>query len=193
MSAPMPKRGAHMNEFEVAAYLDRRLPASDRDRLERHLADCEDCRQEVSEIHRILVRGRRRRRILVGGVLLATAAALLLVVRPAVLASRGAIGTLQVRDAGSSPTLIAYGPSGEAALRSLRFVWGAAPGVTTYRLTVSGDDGVPVWTASVSDTVMILPDSVRLQAGRRYLWIADALLQDGATRSTGLREFQPTR
>lgn len=193
MSAPMSKGEGHMNEFEVAAYLDRRLPAPDRDRLERHLAGCEDCRQEVSEIHRILVRGRRRRRILVGGALLATAAALLLVVRPTLFAPHGDIGAPPIRDAGGSPTLIAYGPSGEAALRSLRFVWGAAPGVTTYRLTVSGEDGVTIWTGSVSDTTVFLPDSVRVQAGRRYFWIADALLQDGAARSTGLREFQPTQ
>ncbi len=174
-----------MNEFEMAAYLDRRLSATDRDRVEGHLAGCADCREELLQVRSLLRRAARPRRLIVGASLLAAAATLVLIVRPT--------GIDPVRGGGAPSTLTAYGPTGDAALSSLRFVWGAAPGAATYRLTVSGGDGVPVWSASVADTVMALPDSVTLQADRRYVWIADALLGDGSTRSTGLHEFRPVQ
>ena len=62
-------------------------------------------------------------------------------------------------------------------------------GAVTYRLTVTRGDGAAVWSYSGVDTVAALPDSIVLRPGQRYLWVADALLSDGTTRSTGLREF----
>jgi hypothetical protein len=187
----MSGEGGHVNEFEVAAYLDRQLQPSDRDRIERHLANCVDCRLELAQTHRILAGMRRRKWVVAGGILLATAAALVLVVRPVLVQTTEVTASSALRETAGSASLIGYGPSGEVALRSIRFVWGRAANATTYRLTVSGADGVPVWSASALDTSVTLPDSVRLQVGRRYFWLADALLDDGATRSTGLREFQP--
>jgi anti-sigma factor RsiW len=175
----------HIGEFEMAAYLDRRLGTADRDRVEGHLAGCAECRQEMLQVRGLLGRSARPRRLLVGASLLAAAAALVLIVRPAVIGP--------VRGDGNPSALTAYGPTGDAALASLRFVWGAVPGVATYRLTVSAADGVPLWSGSVADTVMALPDSVVLQADQRYVWFADALLDDGSTRSTGLHEFRPVR
>ena len=180
-----------MNEFEMAAYLDRRLQPSDRDRIERHLASCEDCRLELTQTYHILAGMRRRKWGFAGGILLATAATLLFVVRPVMVQVPEEHAAPPLRETAGIASLIGYGPSGEVATRSLRFVWGAAPNVTTYRLTVSGADGLPLWSASTLDTSVTLPDSVGLQVGRRYFWVADALLDDGATRSTGLREFQP--
>ena len=174
-----------MNEFEMAAYVDRRLGPADRERVEAHLAGCAECRHEMLEVRGLLRHAARPRRLIVAASLLAAAAALVLFVRPATLAP--------VRDAGTSPVLTAYGPTGDAALASLRFVWGAVPGVATYRLTVSGPDGAPVWSGSVADTAWALPDSVTLQVDQRYFWVADALLDDGSTRSTGLHEFRPVR
>jgi hypothetical protein len=175
----------HIGEFEMAAYLDRRLGTAGRDRVEGHLAGCAECRQEMLEVQGLLGRSHRPRRLLVGASLLAAAAALVLIVRPTVIGP--------VRGGGSPSALTVYGPTGDAAQSSIRFVWGAAPGAATYRLTVSGEDGVPVWSGSVADTLMALPDSVTLQVDHRYVWIADALMGDGSTRSTGLHEFRPVR
>ena len=133
----------------------------------------------------LLRQAARPRRFILGAGLLAAAAALVLMVRPPAVDP--------VRDGGAPATLVAYGPTGEAPLASLRFIWGAAPGVASYRLTVSGADGAPVWSGSVADTVAVLPDSVALRVDQRYLWVADALLEDGSSRSTGLREFRPMR
>jgi anti-sigma factor RsiW len=174
-----------MKDLEMAAYVDRRLYGADRERVEAHLAGCATCRQELRDVRGILRHAARPRRLLVGASLLAAAASLLLIVRPAVVDP--------LRDDGPPSALTTYGPTGDAALASLRFVWGAAPGAATYRLTVSGTDGVPVWSGSVADTVMVLPDSVPLRVDQAYVWIADALLGDGSTRSTGLHEFRPVR
>lgn len=174
-----------MKDVEMAAYVDRRLYGADRERVEAHLAGCAECRKELLDVRSILRHAARPRRLLVGAGLLAAAASLLLILRPAVVDP--------VRGGGTPSALTAYGPTGDAAVASLRFVWGAAPGAAAYRLTVSGGDGVPVWSGSVADTVMALPDSVTLRVDQGYAWIVDALMNDGSTRSTGLHEFRPVR
>jgi hypothetical protein len=185
VSAPSERTGEHMRDVEVAAYLDRRLSGPDRERAEAHLADCAECRREVQEVHRLLNHSARPRRLLLGAGLLAAAASLVLFLRPSVVDP--------LRGGGTPPALTAYGPTGDAPLASLRFVWAAAPGATAYRLTISGGNGVPVWSGSVADTVFALPDSVALGPDQRYVWIADALLADGFSRSTGLHEFRLVR
>jgi hypothetical protein len=182
-----------LKELEVAAYLDRRLPTVDRDRIEDHLAGCRECREEVMEARRLLAQARRPRRLALAGGLLAAAAALVLLVRPAMLDPDGRGDDERPRVDGATPALVAYGPTGEVSLSGLRFVWGPVPAAATYRLTLSGADGVPLWTASTADTALALADSIRLGPGRTYFWMADALLTDGTTRSTGLREFRPMR
>lgn len=185
MSAPSERTGEHMRDGEMAAYLDRRLSGPDRARVEAHLAECAECRLEAREVRRLLDRSSRPRRLMVGAGLLAAAASLFLFLRPAVIDP--------LRGGGAPPALTAYGPTGEVPRSALRFIWAAAPGATGYRLTISGGNGVPVWSGSVADTVFALPDSVPLGADQRYVWIADALLSDGTSRSTGLHEFRPVR
>ena len=133
----------------------------------------------------LLRQAARPRRMLLGAGLLAAAAALVLIVRPA-----GRRPATRRRRAADARRLW---PDGRRAARLFRFVWAAAPGVASYRLTVSGADGAPVWSGSLADTVAVLPDSVALRVDQRYLWVADALLDDGSSRSTGLREFRPVR
>jgi len=185
VSAPSEWTGEHMRDVEMAAYLDRRLSGPERARVEGHLAECAECRLEMREVRGLLDRSARPRRLMVGAGLLAAAASLFLVLRPTVVDPP--------RGGGAPPALTAYGPTGEVPLAALRFVWGAAPGATAYRLTISGGNGVPVWSGSVADTVFVLPDSVPLGVDQQYVWIADALLGDGSSRSTGLHDFKPVR
>jgi hypothetical protein len=182
-----------MNEYEIAAYLDRRVTAAEQERIEGHLAGCGECRQEVIQSHRLLRRIGRPKRLLLIGTLLAAAAVLVVMVRPALVAPGAEVVTPGMRDGGNGSPLVAYGPSGETALTSLHFVWSPASSATTYRLTVSRSDGVPVWSSSTADTALTLPDSVVFRVGDSYFWVVDALLSDGSTRSTGLHEFRPAR
>lgn len=180
-----------MTELEIASYLDRGLRPADRDRVEDHLADCIECRQSVSEAERLVGGARRSRRLFLTGGLVAAAAAAVIVMRPQITSKNATVrGDDRARAATS---LVAYGPIGERAERPIRFVWSAASDAVSYRLSVSRIDAVPVWSYSGTDTVAILPDSIALPKGNKYMWVADAILADGSTRSTGLKEFGPVR
>lgn len=181
-----------MNELEIAAYLDRRLTSVERERVESHLADCAECREEMIESHKLLRRARRPRVLFLIGVA-AAAAVVTLLIGPGLLRQSSMTADSLVRDDGAPSAIVAHGPIGEVPVASLRFVWAAVPGAATYRLTVAQVDGKPVWTGSGSDTAVPLPDSVSLTPGGRYVWVADALLGDGSSRSTGLREFLVVR
>jgi hypothetical protein len=90
----------------------------------------------------------------------------------------------------ANTALITYGPTGDAKREGLRFVWGPAAGAVSYRFSVTTSGGEQVWSRSSVDTLASLPRSVNLRAGEKYLWVADAILSDGSSRSTGLREFR---
>jgi hypothetical protein len=179
-----------MNDLEIAEYLDRRMARADRERAEAHLAGCTECRQELTQSYRLVNRMRRPRRLAIGS-LVAAAAAVLLFVRPGLEPRLPPAVDSVVRNGGDSSAIVAYGPIGETSHFPIRFVWGAQPGVTTYRLTVSRADGMVTWSSSSVDTVVTLPDTIPLLTGERYLWVVDALLDDGGTRSTGLHDFRP--
>jgi hypothetical protein len=189
VSSPSHDEGGHVTDIEIAAYLDRSLGAPQRDRVEDHLASCQDCREHLLETKALVERVRRPRKLLVGGALAAAAALVVVIVRPNPVATDRAI----MRNDGATVPVVAYGPIGTATRPGLRFVWSAIPGAESYRLTVSGEDLRTVWSSSGIDTLAALPDSVALRPNERYHWVADVLLSDGSTRSTGLREFTVVR
>jgi Putative zinc-finger len=180
--------GPHLSDSEMARYLDRRVSLEERDRIEDHLASCAECREHALGTQQLL-RGARRPRVVVAGSVLAAAAAVILIwiarVEPAKDPS-----AQQLRGVASDNTgLIAYGPTGDAQRQTLRFVWGSAAGAASYRLSVTAANGAQAWSQSGVDTVATLPRSITLLIGERYLWVADAVMRDGSTRTTGLREF----
>jgi hypothetical protein len=110
---------------QLAAYVDGRVTAEERAAIQRHLADCEDCREVVAdavrlrdESHiRVLPFWRRRKAQAIGGGILALAASLILVVqvRPELnpfrgptpyeelIAASGTSRTIEARLAGGFP------------------------------------------------------------------------------------------
>jgi anti-sigma factor RsiW len=192
MAAQLTSEMGHLSEAEAAAYLDRGLPLAERDRLEDHLASCPDCRAQLIEARRILAHVRRpTRSVLIGSIAAAAAAVLIFLPRPAAHPAEKLAPATVMRGSVEATRLVAYGPTGETHARALRFVWSAAPGAATYRLSVTRGDGATVWSQGSTDTSVALPDSIVLRPHQRYFWVADALLGDGGTRSTGLREFDP--
>jgi anti-sigma factor RsiW len=180
----------HVNDLEIAAYIDRGLSPADRERVEAHFAECDECRSAIVEGSAHVARQRRRRTLTLAVLTSAAAASVLFLVIPT---GRRSPGDATVRGAagpaaGGSAAVIAYGPIGQVGSGPLRFTWGATPSALSYRLTLSSVVG-PMFSASTGDTSFALPDSVRLQTGARYLWSVDALLANGDTRTTGIREF----
>ena len=190
MAAQLNGESNHLTDDESAAYLDRGLSPSERDRIESHLALCPECRAQLVGARRVLTRVRRpKRSMVIASAVAALAATLIVLIRPAVNPAEQVAPARVVRGSVNGTELLAYGPTGETFRHPLRFVWSAAPGVATYRLSLSRGNGAPIWTQGSIDTAVALPDSVILQPGQRYFWVVDALLSDGGTRSTGLREF----
>jgi len=178
-----------MNDLEIASYLDRGLSAQDRSRVEDHLVECSECRENVAGAEQLMTKLRRPRRLAAFAGLAAVAAAALFVVSPALMRARQPLD-LVTRDAGTSSTLVAYEPIATAENQSIRFSWAAAPDAGSYRFVLSTPDGTTVWSFTGTDTSVMLPASVTLDRDARYVWFVDAILNDGTTRSTGLQQLR---
>jgi anti-sigma factor RsiW len=182
----------HLSVDEAAAYLDRRINAVERGRLDAHLSRCKECRSEVVALMEAIASDRRPRRRLLGGGLAAAAAVLLLSV------ARSGHGPADVsnpelRGDATPSRFVAYAPAGEVETRPLRFIWSSQKNAFSYRLTVTRATGEPVWSFSGPDTAVTMPATVHLDRDADFVWVVDALLADGTTATTGLREFTPVR
>jgi hypothetical protein len=178
----------HMSDLDIAAYVDHALHGDKLEAIEEHLVQCAMCRDNVVHSHEIVSRSRRNQRITRSAVVLLAAAAIVVVAvsttkRP-FPESRDAM-----RSGSTEQTLIAYGPIGEVKSPVSRFTWGSAPQALSYHITITGENGTEVWSGSAMDTTIVLPSSVPIVAGRKYLWVVDAVTSDGTTQSTGLHEF----
>ena len=176
-----------MTDAEIAAYLDKKLVGPDRDRVEDHLAECADCRRQMLDTKELLEKIARPKKTLVGGAIAAAAVVAFLIVRPE-------LGPLnrrsEVRGDVSPGSLRVYAPLGVVSATPFRFVWSRSEHAVSYRLTVSRGDGQPIFALSTMDTIVALPDSVALRPHEQYVWVVDALLRDGFTQSTGMRDFE---
>jgi hypothetical protein len=181
----------HLENGLVAAYVDGRLAAVELARVEAHLAECAECRQEVVAVRRLL-RSRTRRWTWPAIAGLGIAATLLLVLSRS--GDQGGPGRPPLRGDGSdgrdAPVAIAPVPNTTIAPESIGFAWRGAGAAVSYRLTLTDERGDVVWSTQTPDTTVILPGSVRLMHGRAYYWYVDALLPDARSTTTGVKEFR---
>jgi len=177
-----------MTELEIASYLDRGMATADRERVENHMVDCAECRENVTEAEQLIRKVRRPRHFARFAGLAAIAAAALVVFAPQLKRETQPPDRV-TRDAAAPSALAVYEPAESVANQPARFVWAAAPGATSYRITLSAADGTTVWSATINDTTATLPASVILEREIKYVWFVDANLPDGSAQSTGLREL----
>ena len=166
----------------IAALAEGSLPGGVRPEVLQHLAACVFCRRAVASVAEALVdqpvtheieiiegRANRWRRVLRIGVPLAAAATVLLLLwspaRDSGALHRG--GPLP----GSRPTPI--GPRGTVE-SAQRLLWTSVAGSDRYRVTLFGAQGDVLYETGTGDTVVTLPDSVRLSSGQPYLWKVEA-------------------
>lgn len=189
-----PVRTAHLSATDVAAYLSGRAGADSRVRIQAHLAECADCREEAIGASRILGaehRSRSTRRVLLASVGLAAVLALVIVTRTAPVhsvesATRGTAG-----GASAESKVSVVGPLGGFAQAGgiPTFVWRSIPGAMEYRFTLTDVDGKVLWTRATPDTLLTPPLDVPLGTERAYYWFVDALLADGNSVTSGAKEF----
>lgn len=67
----------HVTDYELAALLDGKLPADERDRVQRHMARCAECREDLLDSGELLRVVLPRRRFLVWAMI---SAAIILVI-----------------------------------------------------------------------------------------------------------------
>ena len=193
-----PMVGPHLKSEQLAAYLEARLPATEKARIEEHLATCDECREEAVASFRTL---RQRRRVLPRrwlGVTLSAAAVLALVLggnaiveltrtdEPPFRSAPSGVGFEQV----AAVEIIRPPDGGTVSRESLVFAWRAQSADTFYRFTLTDEAGDLLWRTSTSDTIVTPGAEVTLRPGVAYFWIVDALLAGGRTATTGVSTFQ---
>lgn len=181
---------AHPSDAELAAYLGRELLGEELERIERHLAQCARCREEVIDAEEILRPPRHLRWKVV--VPVAAAAAVAVLFFPWVGGDRPSPPEQPVhREAPgavvSTPSPIS--PVGEVE-RVEAFGWELVSGADRYRVTLFDAGGSVLWRATSVDSLIALPDSVALESGQPYLWRVEARVGWDVWESSDMTQFQ---
>ena len=190
--------GDHLDIEQIAAYVDHEVTLPERERIEAHLATCDECTDEVASVVRTLdtppepiKRARRPPFIAAAGIASALLAGALL------------IGLLRTQQSGDRVLRDSPAAAGEpAAVRivspvesevvepgRLEFAWRAVEADAAYNLTVTDEGGDVIWIGSSRDTAIALTSQIALSPGEDYFWYVDAILPDGRTLSSGVRTF----
>jgi len=186
----------HLENTEVAAYLDKVLSPADRSRVEGHLADCAECRAEVREVAQVLGSRTVPRRWIVIGTMAAAAVVAGLLLAPGARVRTEAGGAPRFREGAEGVPAIAVVAPGEStavAAEAVVFTWRAAAAEAHYQVRVLDATGGVVWTVETHDTTVSLPRTVTLERAGAYFWYVDALLADGGTATSGAHSFRVMR
>ena len=186
----------------LAAMADGLLDAESRSRVLPHLASCERCRADLASIARAIsdpelareiravetpttLRPRRWWRIAVP---VAAAATLLLAIRPAGLFRSTPAGghRAPALTNGSAPAGMVPTGTVESVTQLL---WRSVSGADRYRVTLFDVAGRVLYQVEPQDTLVPLPDSLRLASGQRYLWRVEAQVGFDRWVASDLIEF----
>lgn len=175
----------------LAAFVDGRLAAPERDEVETHLAGCAECRPEVVAVAKLAGKSRKTRWVWYGAPVAAAAVLALLVVNPFRSSNDGPI----LRQEQGATALETALPRDGAQVHpdSIVFHWRSAGESAHYQITLMDADGDVTWTSPVSDTSIALPSEQRLGSGQVYFWYVDALLPDGRSIATEVQELTVAR
>ena len=209
----------HPDESEILLYLEDKLPVSDREAFEAHVASCAMCASRFAAAARLpgvlnepvpvtldeatmkkardLVRpGPSRRpgppRFLAPRYRLGfgIAAALLIAIGVSLLVPEREPSRFRSEESVESDFLQLLPEDGSHVTdRSFRFQWTSLGEGMVYRFTLMGETGAVVWSADVRDTSLSIPPSVVLQPGKTYLWKVESFLADKRTTGSHVHAF----
>lgn len=191
-------RSSHLGDAQLAAYLDRSLSDEERDRIEDHLAGCDECRGLLLGTTATLRGERRRKR---AATMSGTAAAALVIsglffiVPPSSTPESPRLrgDAPDVRGASTALEAVSPGDGTAVATGSAVLVWRAVEGVARYRITVSDPESNVVFEGDIADTTLSLGSIGPLVPGEAYVWYVDALMADGTSLTTGVHSFSVRR
>lgn len=191
----------HPTSSAIAAFVDRSVHGAERDALLAHFASCAECRREMTDVRAAVAKSGSRQYGAVGmrarwPVALAGIAALLLVAivlpRTSRLPDDGVpvTRTPDVEPLTDAATLAIVAPvEGDTLTADRTLSWHSGGTDATYLVTVQDSTGSAVWSASLADTNIVLPDSARLVTGARYFWSVDVRRADGSASRSGVHRF----
>ncbi|HET9637008.1 MAG TPA: zf-HC2 domain-containing protein [Gemmatimonadaceae bacterium] len=178
----------HLAPNEVAAYLDGAAQGERRARIETHLVECAECRDEIVDARRImrtLPARRRRTRWLVTSVA-AAAAVVIISLLPGLSSTPGSSLHRAPASAGS-PSITLFVPVG--TVDSLHdFVWSSVAEADRYHVRVFDANGTVVWERTTSDST-IAAAGITLATGHAFYWKVEADVGYDRHVSSELVEF----
>jgi len=189
-------QSSHIEEADIAAYLDGAMTEKERASVEAHLASCDECRLEViasQEAVSTAPRIARRSRIPMRWIGLVAAAAVMIVVVSTfnrTMSDGNSERSSATRLPGIQRAVRIVNPADAATLGSdRRLTWRSEGSGSTYRITMGDDSGQPIHSTTMGDTSFVIPKSITLAPGRKYFWYVDAITGEGTTATSGLKSF----
>lgn len=187
--------GPHLTPEELGAYLDQTLRSEVRARIDDHLVECIECRQEAIAVGRLAHRegpGRSRRVAYWVAPIAAAAIAGLLLLGPGAdeLGDPGE-PLLRSDDVEEVAAITAVTPLASAQPHpdSVVFRWRPVDDDLVYQVTLMDESGAVVWRDRTADSTIALTPEISLSRGSLYYWYVDALLGDGRSVTSGVKEF----
>jgi hypothetical protein len=183
--------GGHLQPMEVASYVDGVTTDEARARIDGHLAECAECRDEIVEATRIAGTMSRPKlnsaRVWIPAA--AAAAVLLLMVRQPDTVR-------QPSEHREAPVTTTIAPSAITPVGSVdsvaALVWSSVPYTDRYVVRVFDAEGSVVWQREGTDTTVSIPPSL-LALNRSYFWKVEAQTGFGRSAATELIEFSVRR
>jgi len=202
------------DEMELAGFVERRLPADSRTPLEKHIAGCDFCLDQMGVLMRLesgeapnappelIAKARRLAAsyersawaLWRWGAAAAAVSALALVltismrppagITPGVEAFRTAPATM------NPPELLAPREGAVVARNELEFRWRPLETSLYYDVRVLTAEGDVVWEGRVNGNEARLPASIRPAAGRRYFVSVEGWLPEGKGMKSRVVAFQ---
>jgi anti-sigma factor RsiW len=173
----------HLSASDIAAFIDGSLRNSARERAERHLSDCAQCREELVACTQLVggVSAARRRQLLMPALGLAAAAALVLTIARRPSAPSPQPGELQRAARSTGPEIVLVSPANGANVSpaEVRFTWRAVAGAVGYHLVVTTRTGDPVLDRQAGDTSLVVRREPKFVSGGDFYWRVESFRADG--------------
>lgn len=186
--------GEHLSEQEIAAYLDGTLASGPKAAAELHLANCAECRTELTSTGGLVAslpppRKRVRSWWWIAGAAAAAALAIAVVPRERGVTEQQPIERRIAGDASVGVRAVWPSEGAVVAREQLQFVW-RRDDDASYRVTLTDSVGGTLWSGTTGDTTLVLPPEVEVRAGASLHWYVDALRLDGTAGATGPVAFR---
>ena len=183
----------HLTASEVAAYIDRSQTDAARERAERHLSDCWQCREELAACARLVTEAPAWRRTRIVAPIIGVAAAAIVAV--AVGAPRRETAHAPTTERASGPVargvaIIAPRDGASIESRAVSFTWRTDSGAVGYRVIVTTGNGSLVWKGDSPDTTITPPRTAVFVNGGEYNWRVESTRADGGAAASKTATFR---